>query len=504
MSPSPYTFEDLATPETAATIRARLVAALLADGQPTASWAPSAVGGNENLRADMVAGGLEAYMAARVAAVVNGRLLPSATDSAENGYFLTYLGKRFYKLIKRAATVTIQNVRLTVAATAGAQKFADGDIWVASPATGNKYRLTLPAGEIIEGPPGFSVNVPFYAENPGSAYLDAADTVTTMVTAKAGVTCSNHRPYNYAPTRLIGRSSGTITGFYLVVPDYSALRIRIETSGDIGTGTFSYSINGGLTWVFGGTIPSSYVVGATSTAAIFTNGTSPSFLAGSIFTLAVQDNFLQRGADAETDEDFRARCSNRHPARSAVPMKAHIDLWAHEASAEVDKVASDADANTPGGILVTIASATGPASPTAQAAVEDFILRKLNGFKGVPAPTLPDFVGSSSPEETCLVSSAIRFEVRANATVYVPRDDLAALQAAADDRWNAYLASLPIGGMLGATVLLEQFYTLLDEADDIQGLTFNDVAADLVIPTGYVAVVEDGWTLLTGLVWVAI
>jgi hypothetical protein len=506
MTTSPYTFEDLATPETQEAIRARLMDALLADGQPTGSWAPSSVGGIENLRGDMVAGGLAFFMAQRIAAAVNGRILPLATDSAENGYFLTYLGKRFYKLEKRQATFTIQNIRLTTVAGGSAEALADGGLWVASPATGNKYRLTLPPGEVIQLVPGASVDGPFRAENPGASYADQAGTITSMVTAKAGVSCVNVRAADFAPTRSTNRSTGTITAAFAVLgvaPELTSIRVRISAAGNIGTATWSYSIDGGETWIdAGGMTATRSVAGVLLT---FTNGSaSPAFVKGAIFTARIGDCFIQRGADLETDEAFRARCANRYPARSLVPMKAHVELWAHEASAEAAKVTSRADSNISGGILVTIASQTGPASPAAQDAVEDFIRPRL-GHKGLPAPTSPTVPDSGSPEETVQVDTALAFEVRAAATVSVPGGQLAAAQAGADAAWDAYLEALPLGGQPNAVVELERFYEILGElgADDVQGLTLNGGAADLAIPAGRVAVPATGWTLRANLSWVA-
>ncbi len=506
MTTSPYTFEDLATAESQETIRARLMDALLADGQPTASWAPSSVGGVENLRADMLAGALAFYSGLRVAAFVTGRLLPTATDTPENGYWLTYLGLRFYKLTKHAATFSIQNVRLSMDPSGAAQSFVDGDLWVASPATGNKYRLTLPAGEVLQLAPGGFVDGPFQAEKAGSSYSDVAGTVTTMVTAKAGVTCTNTRPTDYAPTRSTGGSSGVITGgFFGLAPLYAVVRVRIDVSGNVGGGQFSWSTDGGLSWALGGPIPALFAVPGRGRLAFANGGATPSFIAGSIFTLRVADCFLQRGADTESDQGFRARCANRHPGRALIPLKAHVELWAHAASPEVAKVMSSADPNTPGGILISVSSSTGPATPAAQEAVEDYIIPRLNGFKGVPAPTSPIVTGSSSPEETAMVSSVVAFQVTAYATVSVPRDQLAAAIAGADRLWDAYIASLPLGGDRLAFVELERFYGMMGElgADDVQGLTLNGVAADLDIPFAQVAVPASGWTLAANLSWVA-
>jgi hypothetical protein len=509
MTTSPYTLEDLQTPEGSSVIRARLMAALLADGQPTASWAPSSAGGVENLRADMVAGGLAFYMAERIAALVNGRLLPFATDSATNGYFLTYLGKRFYKLTKRGATSTIQNIALTTVASGASKTFKNGDLIVSSPATGNRYLLYLPDGSTVQTQPGATVNAPFRAENPGSTYIDPDGTVTRMVTATPGVTCTNARATDFTPVRVIGTSSGGVIGFFAdpaTPPGYNSVRIRIDSSGDIGTATFSYSTDGGASWTAGGPIPGGLNVIFPGSVLGFTNGSTPSFVAGDILTLRVNDSFLQRGADAETDEAFRARCSNRYPARSLIPLRAHIELWAQAASAEVAKITSDADRNIPGGILVTIASATGPATAQAQQDVEDFINARLNGFKGVPAPTTPTVPGSTSPEEICQASSALKEEIAVAGTVIVPAAALAAAQAGIDQAWDVYLGSLPLGGDPLAIVELERFYTIAGElgAEDVQGLTFNAVAADFVITTGRVAVPKAGKTLRASLTWVAV
>lgn len=512
MSASPYTFADLSTPETQSAIRARLVSNLGADGQPTGSWAPSSVGGSENLRLDMVSGGLASLASARVAALVNGRLLDIATDDPLTGYWLSYLGLRFYGLQKRQATTTIQNIALVSGPNASANTFGDGDLWVKSPSTGNLYRLTLPPGQTLTLPANFAINAPFYAAAPGSAYSDPALSITQMVTAKAGITCTNLRPEQFRPTRSTGGSTGTVTATFLdpslppftgvPAPAWAAVRVRIDVGGDLGTAQFSWSTDGGVTWTSGGACSSKFAVPGGGYL-VFANGFTPSFAVGTIFTCRVGDCFLQRGADAETDQAFRSRCRNRWPALSLVPTRGEIELWSMAASPEVVRVSSDADANNPGGILVTIASQTGPATPLAQEAVEDFILARL-GFSGLPAPVAPTYPGSSSPRENVLVSSAPAFQVTAAGYVTVPSDQLAGAIAGADAAWNAYLASLPLGD--GHVVVeLERFRTILGDlgATDIQSLTLNNVVADLVVPVGQVPVPATGWTLAANIQWIA-
>jgi hypothetical protein len=241
-------------------------------------------------------------------------------------------------------------------------------------------------------------------------------------------------------------------------------------------------------------------------------GVTPAFIAGDIFTLFRASAILQRGRDDETETAFKRRCANRWPALSDVPVAATIDLWAHNASDEVDKVGVDADPNTSGGILVTIASATGPASAAALIDVQDYILERLRGYKGVAAPATAGF---TSPQETATVSSAVAFNVRPAGPVRVPKALLAQAQVDANNAWNEYLADLPLGGQHGAVIELAKLAQILADAgavdigdgappDPYSELLLNGVSDDLAVPTGAVAVPAPGQSLLTAMTWIPI
>lgn len=518
------TLADLMTAESIATIRARLVAGLAADAFPVSSWAPSAAGGVENMRLDFTAGGVGALLPPRIAAFVNGRILPLATDDPLTGNYLTALGFKFYGLTKRQPTFTIQNVGLyTQAPAQPSYAFSPGDLWVKGDATGNRYR-SISGGSfsatnvwpnrplIIPGVDN-PLFVQFQAENPGSSYDDVAGTIKTMVTARAGVRCVNIAPADYtpAPAACNGTSTGTVAVTFATpgaAPPFGSVRIAVTATGNVGAGMVKVSTDGGVSWSISFVIPSSVTLVQTPSpvAALlsFANKGSPSFIAGDIFTAFLGDAILQRGSDVETDPAFRRRCSNRWPALSPIPVAATIDLWAHDASDEVDKVSVDGDPNTSGGMLVTIASATGPASPAAQIAVEDYITARLQGYKGVPAPATAGF---TSPQETVLVRSAISFSVIANGTVRVPKSQIAGAQVAANVAWNAYLAELPIGGQPGSVVERARLAQILADAGAIDmptaysTLTLNLSASDLVTPTGKVAVPAPGTTLLDTITW---
>lgn len=498
------TFQDLITAETPALIRARIVAALAADGFPTASWAPSSVGGVENMRIDMSAG-VGIYLPPRIVALVTGRILPLAT-----GDFLKTLGKKFYGLDQGTATFTIQNMAffLKPGASGVNYTFQPGQIKVRSDATGNRYTLIdsgtfSPANDTL----GHALMLRVQADAPGKAYADQIGTILTMVTAKAGVQCMNVAPGDYQPTpcSLRGTSSGTVVAgrFPAAVAAPNSIRVRILAGGAVGTASFEFSFDSGQTWNFGGpTAPGVNISTAVPQMAAQLAFTG-SFVAGDVFSTFIGVPIQQQGADAETETAFRRRCSNRWPSLSPIPTAGSIDLLAHLASPEVDRVSVDADPNTSGGMIVTIASSVGPATPGAQVAVQDFIADRLAGYQGVPAPATAGF---TSPAESVLVTSAAPFQVTAAGPVRVPKAQMASAQVAANDAWNAYLADLPLGGKAGAVVELAELAQILADAGAIDipsalsGLTINAVSGDATIPHGQVAV--PAAPLQSSLTWV--
>jgi len=503
---------DLLAQEDIATIRARLVASLSADGFPVDSWAPSAAGGVENMRLDMSAG-VGAYLPPRIVGIVNGRILPLAT-----GAYLKALGAKFYGLTQRDATPTIENIALYAVGTPGQLSFAPGDLLASSPDTGNRYR-SIDGGQFSAantGPPGPSfptakpLMLRFQAENPGSSYDDQAGTITTLVTARAGVRCVNVAPADYTPAAVKGTSTGTLVATIADphFPGVPSVRVQIMATGNVGTAAFRYTVDGGVTW--SPTIPmsSSYEVnlfGSFTHLAFASSAVSPSFIAGDILTVILGDAILQRGNDAESEAAFRRRCSNRWPSLSDVPVAATVELWAMDASPEVARISVDADPNTSGGMIITIASSTGPASAAAQIAVEDYAGARLLGYQGIPAPPTSGF---TSPAETVTVLSALPFDVTATGPVRVPKAKLAQAQVAANVAWNAYLADLPLGGQPGAVVELAELAQILADAGAIDipsalaNLTINGVSADAPIPTGQVSVPAPGQSLLTSIVWI--
>ncbi len=492
------TLAQLKTAESIDDIRDRLLTNLEAAGMPVDDWVPSAQGGVEMIRVDTVATAMQRLLAERVARLANLMLLELAT-----GDDLELLALKRYGIVKDQATKTIQSIALWLVGTSSAKTHQPGDIIAGASATGNRYTLL----DEVEVLPANTLANPVFtraeAENAGVAYDDAEETVDTMVSAIAGLRCTNRRPSDFLPATNSGSSSGTIDASFTtdnVAPTFTALRVRIIVSGELGTATFEYSTDGGATWTYAGAVSSLFVVPGGATL-VFANGTAPSFIVGDVFTMLVGEAILQRGADAETDESLRKRCRLRWMTLSKVPLAGTIDLWAHLASPEVDRVLSDADPNVPGSVLVTISAVGGPASAAAVIAVQDYVSARLWGYKNLPAAA-----GFHSPEETVIVSSAAPLSIRVGGAVTVPRARVAEIQAAAETAWLAYLRSVPLGGDFGAVVRINELVQAVMDAGaiDFQDPTLNDGTDNITLAHGEVAIPQAASTLTGSLVWVPV
>lgn len=498
-----YSLSDLRTAETQGVIEARLVAALNARGLPTGSWASAESGGPELTTVRMISGTLAKLVSAKMAEATKGRFLDLAT-----GDFLTFLASRFFQLDRQPATSTIQSVWLTLAPAAPAIDFEAGEVWV-SATGGNRYQSldAINLGPLDQAP------FRFQAENPGAAYNDPLGTITLMTTAPAGVSCVNRPADDYLPAHQLGFSTGHVSAVSnnpdhrgdpvgVSGPVYDSIRVRIDSDGDVGAATFHFSLDGGDHWTDAGPVLPSYEIpgppGDELSGVIlkFTNGSPPSFIKGSIFTLIRASAIQQQGADAWSDATLRKLCRARWATLSDVVTEGAIQLWAHLASPEVRKVFADADPNTPGSILVTIASSAGPATGAAQLAVAEDLEPRLRGFKGVPAPA--SGVGGS-PEEVVLVRSAVAHPITMTGTVSVPRAKLAAVQKEADRLWRAYLEDLDLGGVV---ILAEAEQALMDAgATTFAGILLNGVNQNVALLAREIAVPADGTSLVTSLSW---
>jgi len=509
---SALTLAQLTTAETQEVIETRLLAALAGRGLPVDAWMPPEEGGVERTSIRMVAGALAKLASGKLAEAARGRFLDLATDD-----LLTFLAKRYYQLDRQPATSTLQSIWISLVRTAPPIDFQAAEVWVASSSTGHRYQSLEP---IALGPQDSAAFL-FQAEQPGAAYNDPAFTIDTMVTAPAGVSCINAPATDYLPAHLSGFSSGHITArsnnedhngdpLHVPGPIYETITVRIDADGDVGAALFRYSLDGGNTWLpdAGATVmpPTFTILGPPGDELLgaelfFMNGgASPSFIHGDIFTLVQATAIEQQGGDAWSDATLRKLCRDRWATISDVPTAGAFELWAHLASPEVRKVLVDADPNTPGSTLVTIASGVGPATGTAQLAVTDFIEARLTGgYQGISAP-ISGIAGS--PAEAVLVRSAVASPITAAGTVMVPRGKLKDAQTAAQLAWLQYLASVDLGGVV---ILAELEQALLDAgATTYKDIVLNGVNRNVQLAANEVAVAAPGSTLITSLKWVPV
>jgi hypothetical protein len=320
-----------------------------------------------------------------------------------------------------------------------------------------------------------------------------------MVVAPSGVRCTSVAPSDFSTARVTGSSTGAISAVFTVPgvrPSFDSIRFAIQESGDIGVAVFRYSTDGGATWAAPAVIPSMLDIDGAALVTFQDGAPGASFIQGDIFTVLVADAILRRGTDAESDESIRARCRAKWTTLTLVPLAGTVELWAKLASDEIERVLVDASATTPGTIIVTVASATGPASPQAVLDVEDYISLRLNGYRGMPAPG-----DAYSPEEKAIVNSAKKRAITAGGVVSVPRAKVVAVQTAAETAWTAHLRTVPLGPR-GVVRLAELVQAVMDAgAVDFTGETLNGSAANITLASREVAVPADGTTLATSLIW---
>lgn len=513
----PFTLAELLTPQDAATLAANIRARCEAAGFPVDDWPPAAAGGFEESLLGADAAVLAARAGELIPYVAAGRFLdvaplvePDQLDAALMKSLRTLLARRFYRLGRREATTTIQNIRLTAVPAASGRDLQPGDIVMRASGTGNVYTSTT--GGLLA--PGATLDVTCEAAAPGAAYSDVDGTVTEMVKTYAGVTAVNRRRADFTDARVSGPSSGTVVGTWgradvSPAATIDDVRVRVERSGEIGSALISISIDGGGTWRSAGPLPHHLAITGTGSTFVasssppadgeslavlaFENGDAPSFIEGDIFTLQIGRAIERQGSDEEGEAAIAQRCRFRWPGLSDIPTESLIAFWAFLASPEVDKIYADADPNMPGGILATIASSAGPASPAALEAVQDFIAARLQNRGMSRAAT------SGSPEERIQVRSARPREIAPGGKVEVARAQLPTVRVAANVAWVAHLRSLPIGGTVRVAELVEAVMTA--GAINILNPTLEKGIANIRLKVNEIAVPKAGTTLLNSLTW---
>jgi hypothetical protein len=469
------TLAQLRQPMTADELRARIVAGLQAAGFPVRDWPPTKAGGLENGTIDMVAGTLADLEGQKLADAISGGFLDLAV-----GRSATFLAKHYYRIERVPATFTVQTIQLICAATAGPYSINTGDLVVTGP-TGNHYR-NLDGGRLESGR---ALSLLFQAEGAGAAYADPIDTLTILVTSLPGVIVTNPRLMNPSPAALVTgtRSTGQIiplTPITLTAPLADNFRVRIDESGQVGSARYSVSIDNGKTY---STSMVLQLIQAVPGGAVILAKEDPSsaqpFIADEVFFWAATP-IVQQGSDEETDERLASRSRARWLTLSDVPTPGTVALWAREAAPEVARVRVVSEPNLASRMLVYVAGSAGAAAPATVVAVQRYITDRL------------------TPPEGATVLPVVLHTIVPAGSVLAPRNRLADVQAAAEQNWLAYLATVDIGG----TVRLAELQQAVMDAGamNFSGLTIGG-APNIVL--GGTEVPRATGTLTTLLNWQA-
>lgn len=476
---------DLVQPLSAAQLAQHVLTGLAADGLPIGDWAPTISGGIERGIIDMVAGTIADYGSGKVADAVAGGFLRRAKSD-----WLTFLAKTLYRLERIPATYTVQLISLLNSTTGAPQTFKAGELWVTGP-SGNKYQ-SIEGGTLTVGGAVGSLVLLFQAENPGASYNDVSGTLTTLVTSRPGVTAINRATIYPFPAGLAigGTSKGRIEpivaatfGGVLLQDRY---RIRIVKSGTVAarTAQFSFSTDDGRTWSPAQGVTKSVVLPNTGCALLFYDSavSASSFVAGDEFYFA-NTAVVQQGSDVESDAQLAARCRARWLTLSDVPTPGTVELWARLASPEVNRVRVASDPNAANTMLVYLAGSSGRIGPQTSLTVQAYLTARLEDGENANA------------------LSVDVHQIAVTGNVQVPREQMAAIQTAAERNWTAYLASIPIGG---AVVLAELEQAVMDAgARDFLSAAITGGSPNVVLSGNEVAVPASGTTLVSALNWEA-
>lgn len=482
--PAPFTLPELLATPSPDQIRAKFLAFLGADTNPSSPGAAFAHGfpvadwlsnpdGPEMAFVNMVRSGLFDLIESKQSAQIASGWLAKATRLR-----LSYHAKKFYLIDRNPATRTTFNLALSSTASAPPYDWQVGDVVVAG-ASGLRYVSTT--GGSLQ--PGETLLVSFQAEAPGAVYNDNLSDGLTLVTAFAGVSASAAVGDFTEPVQ-----SGDGTGHLavarldpLIDPTPGTYVFRIDTAGDPGVAQFSLSANGGpfypqgLLTAVGSASPYGFNV-----AGVIGAGSPTSFLVGDTYTVVSPGGTAYvQGSDEESDASLVVRCQARWPSLSFNQTQDVFRLWAKLAYPPANRVSVRAHPLAPGRVEILVADSNGTIDPQSAAAITAYI-----------QPKLGDVLASVT------VGGARDLPIYTGGTVTVAGSLRTSVQQIAQQLWTTHLSTVEIGGVL---ILAELEQALMDAgAIDVQGLQIEGVAANVPLSRDQVPVAR---SLAEDLVW---
>lgn len=481
---APFTLQQLLDPVTEAALRARSLSIFQKHGFPAITeWALNPIG-TESVFVDLIVKPLNALLHSgapvdkQIASIAAARVLRYA-----RGPWLTILASDFYLLERNPATRTTFNMLLTSVSSAPTYNFEVGDVWLVGP-SGKRYQSTT-GGTV---PPGGSLSMSFAAEADGSSYADDPSIATlVLATSPAGLVALPGGG-DFTPVAVQGDSTGRITprrtGSSAPLPHSFA--IRIDTAGEPGAATYSLRVDGGI-FVNRGVLLASGNLLTDGTTVDAVAGIAPSFEAGEVYVFSTPGtpNYVQ-GDDEEEDDALRGRCQGRWPSLSDNILDGKVTLWTVTAYPSVNRIQVSADNVVPGRFIVTVADSHGAVDQAVLDQIAAFITPKLNVDEGMTARS----------------ASTLAITTTGNVKYRGTPDELAQLQADAQDEWIRYLGNLPMGAEV-EVAKLEQI--IMDagalDAGDVDVLRINGFAGNIQLAAGVVPVDGNPTALAGAMTW---
>jgi uncharacterized phage protein gp47/JayE len=429
------TLDDLLVPRDRDTIEALLLSTLQAEGFPVTDWY---VGSVPRTLLKMIATGL-LDRETLIGYITAGGFLDLAatlTDSsgASLDAWLEMLAAQQYDKARAPATFTQKQITVTCATGFGPISRAAGE-FVAISQAGNYYTNV----DSVSVADGGSAPATFQAQSPGPV-IDATGTIDTLATPLPGVSILD-RPTTFSIPVKFWNGTGTITPSASGTPSPArTIKVTIVSPGRIDgvstpVATFKADIysNGTVTSDGPRSVTATYAQDdVTLTFADGTAGTN-SFIGGDVWYVSTPGQpTLQSGADEESLTDLAQRCRDMWPALSAIPTEGKYAAWARQCSVEqslgVTRIMTSPSLTVAGVVEVYVADSTGAAQPATVTAIQTYIDKR------------------SVDIERASVAGASSVTISVTGIVYARRTVLASIKAKAKTAWNAYLASVPIGG----------------------------------------------------------
>ena len=424
------TLSDLLVPRDRDTIEAILLSTLQGEEFPVTDWS---VGSVARTILKMLATGM-LDRETLISYIVAGGFLDLAAaledpDGLPIEEWLVMLADQQYDQQRAPATFTRKLLTLTCSTGSGPYTRDAGEMRAVSQA-GNYYVNT----DAVTIPDGASVTAIFQCESPGLV-MDATGSIDSLTTPLPGLLVIDAQtPFSVPILFWIG--TGNITPSASGIPATPrTLKIAIASSGRVGEAQATLTIYSGGTVATVGPFTISATLTQDDVTLTFTDGptSTNSFIGGDTWFVSTPgEPTLQNGADAESLASLAQRCRDRWPSLSAIPTEGKYAAWVRQCSIDnalgINRVATAPSTTVAGVLNIYVADAAG----------------------GAPAPTiatLQDYVDKRSVDiERGNVLAADSVTIAVSGLVWAKRSQMVAIKAAANAAWNAYLATVPIGG----------------------------------------------------------